>query len=472
MIIDTHAHLDFKDYDSDLSDVLLNAGKIGVESIINVGIDFESSRKSLELRKKVNEGRDKNIPELFASIGIHPNNATGTVDDEFEKLKNLLNGKDVVAIGETGLDYYRDHSLPADQQKLFRKHIELSISTGLPLIIHCREANDDCLRILKEYSQREIRGVIHCFSSDKIYARKFLDSGFYISFTGPVTYPKANELREAVKFVPTNRLLLETDSPFLAPQKKRGQRNEPSFLQYVIPLLAEIYCLSTDDIERVTTVNAKTLFRLQKDKLEGEIAYAIRDSLYLNITGKCTNRCRFCERETDPYVKGHYLGLSKEPSFGDIIDAICSMGPIDKFDEVVFCGFGESTMRLEMMKTVSVYLRNKGVVKIRLDTNGLGDLVNPNSVCSELKGLIDHVCISLNTNSSEQYEELCRPEFGAKSYGSLIMFIKDAKQTFPKVTVSVVDMPGIDVEACRKIAADLGVNFRLRKFDDTGYKND
>lgn len=462
MIIDTHAHLDFPEYDSDLFEVLQNAKNIGVESIINVGVDLKSSQKAFELINKVK--KEYGLPGIFASIGIHPNKASATNDNDFDELKSLLNKDKVVAIGETGLDYYRDHSSPSDQGQLFRKHIELALKHNLPIIIHNREASDDCLEIVHDYSNSGLKGVVHCFSANNEYAQKFLELGFYISFAGTVTFPGAKNLRNTLKYVPIDRLLLETDSPFLAPQPKRGQRNEPSFLQYVIPLLAENYKLSNNDIERITTFNAKNLFTIGKQTDKGEIAYVIRNSLYLNITNKCTNKCSFCMRDTYPYVKGHYLKLEKEPSIEELLDAI---GDPSGYDEVVFCGFAEPTERLDALITIATFLKKRGVC-VRLDTNGLGDLINGRPICSELEGLIDHICISLNSNRKDQYVEICKPRFGEKSYPALLSFIKDAKKFIPNVLVSVVSVPEVDVEECRKIANDLGVSFRVRKYNDTG----
>ncbi len=466
MIIDTHAHLDFPDYESDLILTLQNAKHAGVERVINVGIDLPSSRKSIELSEEIN--KKSGLPKIFAGVGIHPNHASENADDVFGEIESLANHENVVAIGETGLDYYRDYSSPDDQKRLFRKHIELALKLDLPVIIHNREATDDCLDILAEYAGRNLKGVIHCYSSDKDHAKKFLKLGMYISFTGTVTYPNAKKLREALKCVPTDRLLLETDCPFLAPQSKRGKRNEPSYLKYVIPLMAETYDLSENDIEHVTSNNARLLFGLGLETPKAEIAYVIRNSLYLNITNKCPNDCIFCERKTFPYVKGHYLKLENEPSIDELIAAI---GDPSGYDEVVFCGFGEPTERLDVVKSVAKYLKDKGV-RVRLDTNGLGNLVNGRSISAELKGLIDHICVSLNSNLQEQYDALCKPAFGDRSYPELLKFIKEAKDAIPNTLVSVVDMPDVDVEACRKIADDCGVSFRLRKYNDTGFKND
>ena len=454
-IIDTHAHLDFPDYKDDIDEVIERAGEVGVEYMINVGTTVASSNKSIELAKQ--------YEQIYASIGIHPNEASKVSGEEWSRLEALAGGDKVVAIGETGLDYYRDRSKREDQKRLFHQHIELAQRHNLPVIIHNREASSDCLDIVHEYSGK-IKGVVHCFAGTVEDAEEFLKLGFHVSFAGPITFPKADNLREALKAVPVERLLLETDCPFLAPQPKRGKRNEPSYLQYTIPVLAELYKLSVEDIKRITTLSAKNLFGIGQVSTKGEIAYVIRNSLYLNITSRCSNRCVFCSRETAPYVKGHYLGLKEDPTAEELIEAI---GDPSGYDEVVFCGFGESTERMDVLTVVAGYLKEKGS-KVRLDTNGLGDLINGRPICEELKGLIDTICISLNTNLEEEYQKLCNSEFNGKAYPSLISFIKKARDNIPDVMVSIVGMPGIDVEACRKIAEELGVRFRVREYNNVG----
>ncbi len=455
MIVDTHAHLDFPDFQNDIDEVIKRADEIGVGYLINVGTTVASSIKSIELTKQ--------YEQIYASIGIHPNEASKVSAEEWSRLEALAGETKVVAIGETGLDYYRDRGKQEDQKRLFRQHIELAQRHNLPVIIHNRDASDDCLEIVREYNGK-IKGVVHCFAGTGEDAEEFLQLGFHISFAGPVTFPKADNLREALKAVPVERLLLETDCPFLAPQPKRGKRNEPSYLQYTIPVLAELYKLSVEDIKRITTHNAKKLFEIGQIDTRGRIAYVIRNSLYLNITNRCPNRCVFCSRETNPYVKGYYLKLEKEPTAEELIKAI---GDPSGYDEVVFCGFGESTERLDELKAVAKYLKDSGAV-VRLDTNGLGDLINGRSICEELKGLIDTICISLNTNSEKEYQELCNSSFNGKAYSSLLSFIKKAKENIPDVMVSVVSVPEVDIESCRKIAEELGVRFRVREYNNVG----
>ncbi len=456
MIIDTHAHLDFPEYKSDLESVLSRAKDADVGCIINVGTSLASSEKSITLAS-----RFKNV---YASIGIHPHDASKVSDQNWQTLERLVKDQKVVAIGETGLDYYRNRSPHEDQQRIFHKHLALAKAHNLPVIIHSRDASEDCLRILNEHKNGALKGVVHCFSGTKEIARKCIELGLYISFAGPITFSNANNIREVAKSVPVERILLETDSPFLSPQPKRGERNEPSYLSFIIPVLADIYGLSVNDIKRITTFNAYKLFGIGVPEQEGKVAYAIRNSLYINITNRCSNVCSFCMRETYPIVKGHHLGLKREPTTEEVIEAI---GDPTGYDEIVFCGYGEPTERLDVLLAVARFLKSKGK-RIRLDTNGHGDLINGRHIAHEFKGLVDTVCISLNAETAEKYEEICKPVFGKKAYPALIQFIKDAKQAIPNVQVSIVESPNVDIERCKKIAEELGVDFRVRKYNVLG----
>jgi TatD DNase family protein len=456
MIIDTHAHLDFPEFKADLESVLSRAKEAGVGYIINVGTSLAASKKSVTLANR--------FDNIYASIGIHPHDAAKVSEQDWQTLESLVKESKVIAIGETGLDYYRNRIPHEDQQRIFHKHLALAKAHNLPVIIHCREADSDCLTILREHTNGSLRGVVHCFSGTREMAAKCIELGLCLSFAGPITFSNANSLREVAKSIPVERLLLETDCPFLSPQPKRGERNEPSYLSYVIPVLADIYGLSVQDIERITTFNAHKLFGIGESEQEGKFAYAIRNSLYINLTNRCSNVCAFCMRETYPIVKGHHLGLKKEPTAEEVIQAI---GDPSGYDEVVFCGYGEPTERLDVLITVARFLKSKGK-RIRLDTNGHGDLINGRPIVRELEGLIDTICISLNAETAEKYEEICKPVFGEKTYPALIQFIKEAKEVIPNVQVSLVEMPGVDVEKCREIARELSVDFRVRKHDVLG----
>ncbi len=252
-LFDTHAHLTDSAFKEGIDSVISEANKNDVEYMVNVCCDISS----IEVGLKTVYGK-KNI---LTAIGLHPNYADEIKQDNIKYLKKCLEEyPNIVAIGETGLDYYRDTSGKELQKVLFRKHIELALEFKLPIIIHNREAHKDILGIIKDYSIS--RGVIHCFSGTLKFAQTCLNRGFYISFAGNLTYPNAPDLRQAAKEVPNDRILIETDSPYLAPQAVRGKRNQPSFLKYTALELARVKELDAEEVACHTTENAKKLFGL------------------------------------------------------------------------------------------------------------------------------------------------------------------------------------------------------------------
>ena len=256
MLIDTHCHLDFKDFDSDRDDVLKRAAAQGVRYIINVGSSLEGSRRSLSLADK--------YESVFASLGIHPHEAPSANEEAISELRHMARHKKVVAIGEVGLDYYKSESPKESQKSAFRKFIRLAIELDLPLIIHNREANSDMLSILADESGGKIRGVMHCFSGDSGFLAQSLAMGLLVSFTCNVTFKNAANLRMAAAEAPLEKLLLETDAPFLAPQTFRGERNEPSYLKYLAEEIAKVKNISEEKVAKVTSENASEFFRLGK----------------------------------------------------------------------------------------------------------------------------------------------------------------------------------------------------------------
>jgi len=308
-------------------------------------------------------------------------------------------------------------------------------------------------------------GTMHCFAGDAAMARHALDMGFYISVGGTLTFKKADELRETIKAVPIERILLETDCPYLAPHPLRGKRNEPSHLSYVVDVLAALKGLSSEDIARITTHNALTLFGVEEADTDAAIAYPIRDSLYLNITNRCTNACSFCARNTTDFVKGHNLKLRRDPDLSEILSA---MEGFEKYREVVFCGYGEPFLRLDIIKAVSIHVKEKGV-RVRVNTNGHALMIHKRDILPEIAGLVDALSVSLNSPYEEQYNEICRPLIGDGAYESLKEFVRRAKKYVPEVVVTALGMPGVDLAACRRVAEDeLGVPLRIREYDEVG----
>lgn len=258
MIIDTHAHLMFKDFNGDVDEVLRRAKGNGVEKIINVGCSVETSAQAIEFAEKYDE--------FYATLGLHPYDALDATEDLMEKWEVLARENEkIVAIGECGLDYFKSKVSRDDQKKAFRMQLKLAMKTGLPLIIHNRDADNDCFDILEDFEKNEMGGrrlntVFHCYSSDVRFARKLWYKGYFTSFTGVVTYPNADKVREVVDEMPMDMFMVETDCPFLSPQKFRGERNEPAYVTEVVKKIAEIRDLNVDEVARISTENAKEFF--------------------------------------------------------------------------------------------------------------------------------------------------------------------------------------------------------------------
>ena len=336
----------------------------------------------------------------------------------------------------------------------------------LPVVIHARDAETEVLEVLKEVGVPLRGGVFHCFSGDVRSAEKVIKLGFNISVPGIVTFGKAHQLQEVVADVPLEKIILETDCPYLAPEPKRGKRNEPAFVDYTAQKIAELKSLSKEDVARITGLAAKRLFNLPGGEVVSKIAYQIRNSMYLNITNKCTLSCTFCPKNTGDYeVKGHYLKLEKEPTVEEIFQA---MGKPEEYDEVVFCGYGEPTQRLEIIKVIASRMKHKGVKSVRLNTDGLANLVFQRNVAAELKGLIDVVSVSLNAADAATYARICPSPYGEKVFAEIINFIKECKKYIPEVFVTAVALPNLDLQAIKKLAQELGVKLRIREHQNLG----
>lgn len=253
-LADTHCHLDFDAYDDDRAGVLARAAAAGVRRIVNPGTDALTSRRAVDLAAQ--------HASVYAAVGIHPNSAAGFADDWMDAIKTLARREKVVAIGEIGLDYYRDRAPVADQRRAFEAQLALAADLRLPVIVHNRDASADLLDMLARWAARlpGLPGVLHSFSADWETARRAFDLGFMIGFTGPLTYKNADDLRAVAARAPADRILVETDGPFLAPQPHRGRRNEPAYVRFTADRLAAVRATSLEAIAEQTTANACALF--------------------------------------------------------------------------------------------------------------------------------------------------------------------------------------------------------------------
>jgi TatD DNase family protein len=259
-------------------------------------------------------------------------------------------------------------------------------------------------------------------------------------------------------------MLVETDCPYLAPQPWRGKRCEPAMVRATAEELARIKGLAFADIARITSLNAFRLFGIGEVDQSTRIAYVIRNSLYLNITNRCTNRCTFCAKFKDFTVKGHQLCLGREPTTAEVIAAI---GDPSRYDEVVFCGYGEPLLRLDLVKEVAAWLKQRGR-PVRINTDGQANLVHGRNILPELKGLVDVISVSLNAPDAASYQRICQSACGEAGYAAILEFLREARQHVPTVIATAVTVPGIDIAACRKVAEDLSVEFRERIYNEVG----
>jgi len=251
-LTDSHAHVFWRDFDEDRDETFARAREAGVERMVLVGTNLATSRQAFELAT--------DQPGVFPTAGIHPHDAAEAGATDREAIETLCRREECVAVGETGLDFFKEYSPRPDQEANFRWHLELARTLDQPVIVHCRDAHDATAAILREHPG--VRGVMHCYTMGPVELPTYLELGFYISFSGVVTFPKNEDNREAARQVPDERLLVETDCPFLAPQGRRGKRNEPAYVRLVAEHVAQTRGVPFEDLARLTHENAGRLFGL------------------------------------------------------------------------------------------------------------------------------------------------------------------------------------------------------------------
>ncbi|WP_028777580.1 TatD family hydrolase [Shimazuella kribbensis] len=255
MLFETHTHLNAEQFDEDREEVIKRTTDAGVSYILNIGYNRETIPSSIQLAET--------YPFFYTSVGWHPQDAISCTEEDLVWLRTLASHAKVVAIGEIGLDYYWDTSPKGIQHDIFRKQIRLAKEVNLPIIIHNRDADEDVIRILKEENAEEIGGVMHCFSGDIVLMEQCISLNFSIGIGGPVTFKNRPVLKEVAKVVPLDRLLLETDSPYLAPHPFRGKRNESSYVRLVAEEIARLREMPLEELAHITTQNAKKLFEIK-----------------------------------------------------------------------------------------------------------------------------------------------------------------------------------------------------------------
>lgn len=451
MFIDTHTHLFFKNFDEDRDEVIKNALTAGVKYMVVPGTDIETSRQAVELAEK--------YKSVYAAVGVHPHDTKDWDDSLIDELRKLAKHPKVVAIGEIGLDYFYDFSPKDKQQQAFDKQIQLALELELPIIIHNRDSNDDIMEFARKYKDSSLKAQYHCFAGTVENARELVEMGHFISFTGNITFKKADSIREVLSKVSVENILLETDSPFLTPVPFRGKRNEPKHIPIIAQIVAETHHLRVEDVARTTSWNAYKLFGIGK-KMDLSYTYQIGESLYVNVTNRCNADCIFCDRKGEAVINGYSLKMSKveEP---EAETYIVQIGDPAKYKEIVFCGYGEPTIRWEVVKEIAKYVKANGG-KTRMNSNGHGNFINKRDITPELNGLIDTVSISLNSTSAEQYAKLMRVD--ETLHAEMIDFAKRAKH-FTRIVMSIVGLSSVDTENAKQfVTNEIGVDFREREY--------
>lgn len=450
MFIDTHAHLFYPNFNGEVDQVIKRAVEAGVDYMIVPGTDLASSAQAIELAEKYDF--------IYASVGVHPHDSKDWNSSLLKNIEELAASKKVVAIGEIGLDYFYDFSPKYKQMEAFEDQINLAIKLNLPIIIHNREADQDVMNVMRKYNGK-VKAQFHCFAGSLADARELIEIHHYISFTGNITFTKADSLRNILKRVDTENLLLETDCPFMTPVPHRGQRNEPAYINLVAEKIAEVHHLTVEDVARTTSYNAYKLFGIgMKPKVS--FTYQIGSSLYINVTNRCNSDCVFCDRKGEAVIKGYNLKMSKseEPDASVYIKEI---GDPKAYTEIVFCGYGEPTIRWDVVKEIAKYVKDNGG-KTRMNTDGHGSFINKRDITPELKGLIDTVSISLNSVYPDQYAKLMRVD--PSMHNEMLDFAKKAKE-YTHVVMSIVGMNQVDSAAAKKLVTEeIGVDFREREY--------
>jgi len=452
MFIDTHAHLFFENFKEDVDDVIQRAKDNSIDFIVVPATDIKTAKEAIALAEK--------YEQIYATVGIHPHDTKDWNESLISEIEALAKHPKVVAIGEIGLDYYYDFS-PQDQQiKAFKSQLDLALKLELPVVIHNRDSDEDMMDIIQSYCGTGLKAQFHCFNGSLDDALEFMKMNHFISFTGNITFKKSDGLRDILKHIDLNHIMLETDSPFMTPVPYRGKRNEPSYVKYVAQQIAEIHKLSLEDVGRITSLNAFRFFGIGNAP-KTSFTYLLENSLYINVTNRCNADCTFCRRKEDPFLRGYNLGMKKseEPTAEVYISEI---GDPKKYDEIVFCGYGEPTIRWDVVREVAKYVKANGG-KTRMNTNGHGNIINKKDITPEMKDIIDVISISLNSYDPKQYAELM--QVSETHFDEMKSFARLAKKFVKKVVMSVVSLDEVEIEKSRKVVEDeIGVEFRIRAY--------
>lgn len=411
------------------------------------GISIESSLEAAFL--------SENRTGVYAAAGIHPNEFGTDFQYNPADISGILLRPGVIAVGETGLDLYHERTHAELQIEMFTRHIRLAEAFGLTLIVHSRNAEKEVLDVL-DYDI-DVPVILHCFTGPSDIAMEAAERGYYIGFAGPLTFRKNHRLRDLVRSLPHDRILIETDAPYLSPEPLRGRRNEPSNVRYVADAVSEIWDMDISATAEILKNNSLNVLQ-RGSRPRTDLVYSLYGNIYMNITGRCANRCSFCIKERADGIGGYYLKHHDEPPEGRLESIIETLSP-HMGKELVFCGYGEPTMRPELLGRLARSAADRGF-PVRLNTNGTCLSWLSHEETALLLEPFDTVSISLNSSCREEYNSICRPSDG-NAWDRLMEFIQLAGKA-ASVSLTAVRHSGAEMQSVKKLAKKLDFPLRIR----------
>lgn len=419
-MIDSHCHLNLQHFEDDRVETIARAVSDGVAGIVNIGYDRDTLRETLELVER--------YPFVFGAAGVHPHDAASLDDDLDAQVRHALDHPRIVAVGEIGLDFYRNLAPREVQMETFRRMIKLAREKDKPIIIHCRDAFNEVIDVL-ESEGGTYRGIFHAFSAGEAEARKVSELGFHVGIGGVVTYRNAR-LSETVAAIPLDRIVLETDSPYLTPHPWRGKRNEPSFVAHVARTVARVKGISPAEVDRATTENTFAALGIAPDFLPRPV-YKLESTLYI-------------------------LAATADPAD---LDA----APTDGVTEAIITGFSDPLERPEHVLAIASRARERGW-RVRVNTTGLANHAAGRDVTLELKGNVDEVNVVLFGANARAHDELAYPAVGNEGWTSIRDFVRCSVASGIETVCEFIAVPGFEAEPCREFTRELGATYDIRMY--------
>jgi TatD DNase family protein len=446
-LFDTHCHLHFPELCDDLDQVLDRARGAGIAGILVPSLDLPSSRVSSRIAGE----RD-----LWSAAGFHPNHLEEASEDNFRGIGRLCLLPQAAAVGETGLDHYRDRFPRELQLFWFQRHVHLAQALELPLVVHSRGAEEEVLDVLPRNPPFPV--ILHSWNGGSEATGKAVARGFHLGFTGAVTYRRSVPAG-IFDAVPRELVLAETDAPFLPPEPFRGRRNEPAHTRETVRWIAGRWGVPVAEACSVLWENSLRAFRLHPGNRRTHLVYPMEGRLYVNLTGQCNSDCIFCVRKQRDGIGGYYLRHRAEPSRESVLAALEAARPRD-YSEVVFCGYGEPTLRPDLLAEAADAASAAGV-ETRLNTNGLClDHLGPLETADLLKRFT-RVSISLNASGASEYRRVC-PGRCDDGWEKLMSFIRLVGKLGIPGRLTAVSGSGADIPRVRALASRLEMPFTLR----------